>query len=226
MITRKAKLLIALMFAGMLQTLTAHSQVLADVFGNPVKPNSYVEVEGSPYYFKEGWHPAVITLSDKSVIKDVDLKFDIVEDKLYFKAQNGETMSFTKPVREFTFNVGKDVTSPAHFKNGYNGIPDFSFDAYFEVLAEGKAQLLKKVFKKVAENKMYGSATITKTFVENVRYYIVTSTATIQIKNDKKSVLLALPDKKDLLEAYIKENNLNLKKDTDLTKLITYYNSI
>ena len=77
-----------------------------------------------------------------------------------------------------------------------------------------------------SETQAFNSATKTKSFQENTRYYLVKDGKATPVKNDKKSILAALPDKQEQLKGYVAAGNLNFKSDTDLAKLINYYNSL
>lgn len=200
---------------------TVKGQIVEDRFGNAVKAKVYTEVEGFPYLLNDAWNSASVTLSDGTVFKSVPVKYDLIEEKLYYKGKSEETMEFVSPVKSFVFDATNKL-----YRNGYTAITEYPANSFFEVLADGKTQLLKKTFKKIAENKIYGSATITKSFIENVKYYLFINGAAVPIKGDKKAVLVALANKQTELEAYIKQNNLNLKKDDDFAKLITYYNTL
>ena len=71
-----------------------------------------------------------------------------------------------------------------------------------------------------------GSAVTTREVVDNVDYYLLIDGKAVRIKKDKKSVEAALGSKQAELDSYIKANNLNLKNDADLAKLITQYNTL
>jgi len=214
--------LTVLFFTGIHQ---ANAQYLKDALGRQIILAPYENVEGDAYLFKD-WQVADVKLNTGDVYKNVQLKYDQLKETLYFKGdKNEEVMAFAVPVREFTINGTAD-TPPLHYRNGYHAIPGVSANAYFEVLANGTTQLLKRTAKNIQEEKGYGEAAVTKKIVSTVKYYLVLSDKTIQIKNDKKSLLAALSNKHPEIEKYIQDNHLNLKNDTDLGKVVTYYNSI
>jgi hypothetical protein len=74
--------------------------------------------------------------------------------------------------------------------------------------------------------KEYNSSVISKAFKDNISYYLVIGNKAFPVKKEKRSILSALGNKQTELEAFIKANNLNLKNDDDLARLINYYNSI
>lgn len=225
----KKNLIAVFLFAFLLISVRSQAQqnlLLQDVTGNPIMLQQYIDVQGSPFYNPE-WITGKMTLVSNKVYKNVNMKYDQLKDKVYVKANNGDMILLGDKVKEFTLDYPvMGATSEKIFRLGYFNIPDATADSYFEVLADGKTQLLKRSTKIIQENKEYNSASSTKTFVEIVKYYIVTQGNGTQIKKDKKSILKALTDKQPLLETYIKDNALNLKLDTDIAKLVTYYNTL
>ena len=202
------------------------SILLQDPTGNLIMLQQYVDVQGSPFYNPE-WVNGNMTLVNNKVYKNVNTKYDQLKDKVYVKANNGDMILLGDKVKEFKLDYPVlGGTSEKKFRLGYYNVPDATAESYFEVLADGKTQLLKRATKIIQENKEYNSASSTKTFVEIVKYYIVTAGNGVQIKNNKKSILNAFADKQPLLESYIKDNNLNLKLDVDIARLVTYYNTL
>ena len=201
------------------------SILIQDPTGNLIMLQKYVDVQGSPFYNPE-WITGNITLVNNKVYKNVNMKYDQLKDKVYVKANNGDMILLGEKVKEFTLDYPVlGGVSEKKFRLGYFNIPDATADSYFEVLSDGKTQLLKRSTKIIQENKEYNSASSTKTFVEIVKYYMVTQGNGTQVKKDKKSIFKAL-DKQPLLETYSKDNNLNLKLDTDIARLVSYYNTL
>lgn len=210
-----------------LTTIQSHAQqylILQNTAGNLVTLGEYVDVQGSPFY-KTDWLKGTITVASGKSYVDVDLKYDQLKDQVYVKGPNGAPMLLNDKVIEFKFSDPGIAGVSNSFKSGFTGIPGTTANAYFEVLANGKIQLLKKSSKIIQENKEYNSASSTKTFMETAKYYLLVDNKATLIKKDKKSIGSALPDKQVELDNYIKENNLNLKEDADLSKLITYANT-
>jgi hypothetical protein len=94
------------------------------------------------------------------------------------------------------------------------------------VIGDGKLQIIKKISKSILETKDYNSASKTKSFQDYTRYFLVVAGKTVPVKNDKKSILTTIPDKQQQLQTFAKLNDLNFKSDTDLAKLMNYYNSL
>jgi len=204
-------------------SLKGQAQFLQDIAGVPLTTVNYENVKGTPFLVNE-WSSGMVKLANGNTYKDnLFLKYNIKEDQLYFKGKNDETLEFVDPVKEFVINYKQEAQ---HYRNGYSFINGFSDKSFFEVLSDGSVQLLKKPTKVILESKQYNSAAVDKSFEDVYQYYIVKQGAAIQIKRDKKSVFTALGDKQTELDEFTKTNKLNLKNDSDLAKLVTYYNSL
>jgi len=213
-----------------LSSATAFSQaayfMVYDAKGQVTARNEYVDVTGSPYLSPD-WVTGSFTLANGKSYSDMKIKYDLVKDMMYVKGGDDDLIRLLEPVKEFKLNVpvsgGMDVR---FYKSGYSNIPNTTNSYFFEVLADGKTQLLKKATKIVQVNKEYNSATATKSFEDITKYYIYADGKGTLVKKDKKSILAALGSKQTELEAYIKENKLNLKSDVGFAKLIEYYNRL
>ncbi|WP_242920890.1 hypothetical protein [Pontibacter liquoris] len=210
-----------------LTSYTCRAQIfLEEVNGRPIRVGQYENVVGSPY-LQDEWRKGTVKLANGETYPDVDLKYDQVQDIPLFRNKAGETLEIVQSVAGFTITYLKDgALQEAVFRNGYPGIKGASRTSFYEVLAEGKVDLLKRTNKVIREEKAYNSATITKNILPVVTYYIAREEQLVNIKNDRKSILEALADKAPELDAYIKKNKLRLKEDADLAQLINYYNSL
>ncbi len=202
----------------------AKAQIVArDIFGMPMREKTYTDVKGSPYLERE-WAVGEVTLANGSKYSGIELLYDQVSDELIFKGPNGDKQVFSHPVQEFIIQSGSGGNRK--FRKGYAPTQEGTSESFYEVLADGKVQFLKKTVKTISETRPYGSASTVKSFQENDFYYLAKENKPVRIKRDKKSVLAVLNDKAAALEKYIKEASLNVRATADLAKLVTYYNSL
>ena len=207
----------------------AKAQFMYDRYSRPIDTKIYLDIEGSAY-LTESWSPGEVRLVNGTIYKkDILLKYNLLDDELYFKYDTGATMTFVDPVKDFfiKYTYEQDnVPVTKHYRNGYQDVSNTTPKSYFEVIGDGNLQLIKKTTKSVSETKEYNSATKVKAFQDYTRYFLVIAGKTVPVKNDKKSILATIPDKQQQLQTFAKLNNLNFKSDADLAKLMNFYNSL
>lgn len=216
---------IALITLCWLYIINVKAQTLNSINGTSVQLTDFRDVKGSPYFYND-WLKGDVIMSDDVVHQNMDLRYNLVDDQLYFKSSNQSVLTFADPVKQFTINAPEGSIQVLTFRKGYQNIPGTTSTSFLEILTEGKTQLLKKFSKKIQTENVYPNTSTDKFFTETKTYYIFKDGKGILIRLDKKSIISALSNKQTELETYIKQNNLNLKDDEDLRKLITYYNSI
>lgn len=217
---KKASLII---FCLLVQVCQVSGQFLKDGLGRPIKENKYINVDGSPYLF-DNWLKGDVKSNDGITDKSNELKYDVVEDRILFKGEQGVEMDFVDLIVSFTLFSDEGKRNFRRFADitEYQGIP------FFEVLNEGeKLILLKKAIRSVMYNKAYGSATTTKSFSQTIKYYLLKNDGSyVRIKKEKGAIMAALADKAAEMELYLKTNKTDFRKEEDLGKLFTYYNTL
>ncbi|MES2652151.1 MAG: hypothetical protein V4663_10440 [Bacteroidota bacterium] len=188
------------------------------------RPAKYKNVNGSPYLF-EDWTLGTAKTIDNATKKDIQLKYDEVEDILIMKGDNNKLLIF--PVQVAEFNINDPKTNIARlFRSGFTATKTNTDKSFFEVIADGKVRLLRKNHKIISESKEYSGA-INKSISDGIKYYLVNEDNTpVAVKLDIKSISALLPAKQVQLTEYAKTNKLNLKNHEDAVKLISYYNSL
>jgi len=206
----------------------AQGQTITDISGSVLSTRKYIELNGSPY-LTDVWSKGWVKFSNGKVIKDISLKYDEVADELSFAGKNDEEYFFNDKVTEFTLvYVQENIEYTKHFKNGFPLIKNFTDKSFYEVLIDGPVTLLKKNAKDITQVKEFNSATIVKTVNNNIGYYLVKSGKIIQLKKlDSKNLAFSLDsNKSDLITEFVRNNNLNPKKEEDLKKIIQHYSTI
>ncbi|WP_033316634.1 hypothetical protein [Pontibacter roseus] len=196
-----------------------------DMEGRAVHEYNTISMDGSPYLYTD-WAKGSITLSNGTIYQGVNMMYDQVKDVVLFKSKDGQVKELIEPVQEFKINfIQANQATEKTFRKGFSG-EGVSPDAFLEVLADGKAMLLKRTGKKIFDRKSYNSATINREVQVSEDYYVATGNKLVKVKKSKSSLLAAMPEKSDYLETYIKSNALNLRSDSDLAKVVAYYNSL
>jgi len=190
------------------------------------KRDHYLNVEGSPYLSSE-WLTGDLKLPNLKVYKDLSIRYDEVEDLIYLKSGDDDNVMLKE--RPIEFNLAfpeEEGIIQRHFRLGFTDVPGTTPSSYFEVLEDGKVKLLKRSSKIIQQNKEYNSNITVKSFFHVITYYLYRDGKGIAVKKDKKSIFGALGDKQTELEAYVRNNKLNLKTDAGIEKLVGYYNTL
>ncbi|WCT12435.1 hypothetical protein [Mucilaginibacter jinjuensis] len=217
---------ILLSFSILTTAFAANSQPLSSYLGTAWQTQTYSEVKGNPYC-TETWTKGDVALKNGTVYKGMLVMYDQVADRLLFESEKGDTLAFVLPVHEFEMPVTeKGKTIDHNYRNGFPAVNSNTVETFYEVINDDKVKLLKRTKKTVLSHKDYGSANQVSEINANITYYILKNDVMAAIKPNSKSVLDALSDKSAEIEKHIKENNLDVKRDDDLNKIFTYYNSL
>jgi hypothetical protein len=205
----------------------AKAQYAHDYNGRPYMEQSYTNVEGSPY-LTTNWFPGKVNLANGKTLA-TKLKYDLMKGELLFQKTGDSTaLVFIDPVKSFSFDVFRIDESdlvPLVFSNGYPAIDNQTTASFYQVIADGKAKLLRYYKKVIRTDQAFNSATATKTFVlKDAVYYLLINDKVTKIKPGSKVILNALSDKAEKMQAYIKSTKVDYKSDADLAKLFNYYN--
>ncbi|OKL40636.1 hypothetical protein [Pontibacter flavimaris] len=203
----------------------AQYTLTTDMEARPIHEYNTISMTGSPYLHPD-WAEGAISLSNGTTYQGINIMYDQVKDVILFKNKDDQVMELIEPVKEFSISyIQNNEKVNKTFRKGYSS-EGVTPDAFLEVLADGKTTLLKRTTKNVFDRKGYSSATIEREVQESQDYYVANSNKLLKVKKSKGSLLAALPGKADELQSYIKTNSLNLRNDSDMAKLVAYYNSL
>jgi hypothetical protein len=175
------------------------------------------EYKGTPF-FKNGWYKGVVKL-DANYKSEGTFAYNLIDNTvLYARGPNKESIVLT-PV-EFTLE--------GHTFRKLNKEYNAAGQSYYERLSNGKVELFKRYI-----CKYHPAVTAEKTgyeqtgdgyegyFEKEVIYYTIYKDK-ITVIGNKFKVFEANANK---AEAFAKENNLSLKKEADIIKIVSYLNS-
>ena len=169
------------------------------------------------------WIEGSVT-TPKGIYQKLLLKFNAYDNLLIFN-NNDEPYEFQETILAFSLMPKPgDNASNLNFKNGIsaNGIQPQQF---IQVLEEGKINLYKYFGKQVSEMSEINAGMV-KTFTPNIKYYIGNSSSLNFTKLNGNDCLQLMADKKELIDKYLAEKKLSLKKESDFVEIIHYYNSL
>lgn len=195
------------------------------VNADPIDPQRYKDIKGSPMLFND-WKTA--TLYDKKGEEYATIELNYNGFTHEIEAKKNDTESIVLDASEFSRIEIVDAEAPNGkivFKKGF--LPS-SKKHFGEVVFESDKRTIAKHFR-VKEAKTVindvGQTRELKSFARSTDYYIVQNGKSSILKTKKKSLLKDLGNAKQL-ESFIKKEKINLKSDKDLNKFFAYYETI
>ncbi len=187
------------------------------MFVNTLKPDNIV---GSPLFTDEWIHGDVIFPGNR-IAKNIPLQIDLEKGLVYFQ-QNGNRYKFTVPVLRCSFplNVnGKEelVTFSSEYPL-YGGNEQVRL--YQILLITPSAHLLKYSTKRIVENFVYNKHAEREYVLSSELIIFNPVTKTMHPVSNKKTLLAAIPEKKEQIETLCKQNNWRLKTEAEMIALL------
>jgi hypothetical protein len=181
------------------------------------------DVEGNPYLYEE-WLTGNIVLEGGEQFDSLLLRLVLVNNELQLKMDNKE-YKFNVIVKEFLLTApGKELRK---FKSGAAFDKPVNDKSFYEVLYEGKTQLLVKRKKQIVSEVTNIPGLKTKKYEENNSYFVYLPSGQIErIKKNNKSLINLLGDRKHNVEEVIEKQHLDCTKEADIVKLLQYYDTI
>jgi hypothetical protein len=179
-------------------------------------------VEGSPFLSEE-WSQGRIIMNDGNVFDPIDLRLNVYQNEMHYRYKGAEySIKTPEKVKEITMGGRRFIYYP--YKKG-NSIAH----GYFEVLVEGKTELLVLFYMNRVKSNYNASLNVgdKNDHLElKERYFICTSSSIVEIDKKGKSIFDSLGEKGDALKKWIKEKDLSFKKKEDMVKIVTYLNGM
>jgi hypothetical protein len=95
------------------------------------------------------------------------------------------------------------------------------------VLDTGQVMLLKHYRVFYNDTRTYSSANITRIYDEEIAYYISFPDGTMKkLEKKKDEVLEVFNDKKTKIAQFIDRENIKCRKESELKKVVAYYNTL
>jgi hypothetical protein len=181
-------------------------------------------LEGDPgsLYIGNDWPEGVLVLKGGKTIQDYRFRYDIYSDQMQF-ITGKDTLAFATPseLNTVTFANRTFVHEPYECSG-------MLMKGYFELLVPGKKQLLMK--RSVSYHLPEGDKEAEgadDTYLVSECYFLKTGTQPAQkVMCNRKSALVAMGDRKNELEDYLKKTGNKVKNLDDLKKMVEYYNAL
>ncbi len=184
------------------------------------------EIEGTPFLFDD-WKSGIVTLKNNEEYALDKINFDASKNK-FFYYKNDTVFEFFDNVKQI-----KIFTTPTQASGGKGPAMIFRSDIdpesadLIQVLTAGKITVLQEIQKRAeGENHTNGITSTTRKYVLHTRQNAVVNNRIIPVKFTSSSLDELTSDKKTQVDAFVKENNLKVKKQDDFLKAVAFYNSI
>lgn len=203
------------------EVVLSRFDLLGGTFSNSVNSSTgrsikYDEISGSPYIDKN-FRDAKIAES----YQNTPIRYNSYKDELEFK-NNDMIMILPK---ESKFERVEIISPKQVFV--YKSI-DNEPNGYYIELVSGKFSLYKKLRTNFVDvspaTTPYGSDKPAYFSTVTPVYYIVANGQAIKKPKNQKQIIDLLPDKKEALNSFFKENKIKLDKEEDLKKIVTFLN--
>lgn len=204
------------------EVVLSQYDLLGGTFSNSVKSSTgrslnYDEISGSPYLDKS-FKEAKIAKNYQNTL----VRYNSFKDDVEFKNEaNNEIMVIPKEDKFKTI----EILSPKQKLVLLN--LDGEYGYYYEVL-DGTVSLYKKTKINFIDARPastpYGSDQPASFSNPVISYYIVNGNKSIKNPKNQKDLIQQMPDKKDVLTSFFKENKIKFDKEEDMKKLVTFLN--
>jgi hypothetical protein len=178
--------------------------------GTPLPGTLNPDIVGTPYLYSD-WERGEIVLKNGESWKNWEIMVDIYNKRVIYKDHEGQLKQIVKPISSVKF-INSELPSLIFFDNNT-----------YQILAQGKISLLKKVFKIVNETKDYTTSRTEKKYITNSDYFLLLKDFNLtKVGISKSNFYKALPEYQQKILDFSKSHNI--KKESDAILLINHLN--
>lgn len=198
--------------------------MLASAFeGQQFRVKSDMGVEGSPLLFDD-WKAADVTLHNGERYHVAKVNFDVTDQKFIYE-KNDTVYEFIDNLKEVRIYSEEHAASNTDliFNPAINPVQQ----GFIQVLTSGKIVIVREYEKKPkGENYSNGMVNNTRKYVLKTSQSAIIDNKIIPVKYNRAALEELTAQKRKEIDAYVKGNKLNTKKENDFLSAIKYYNSI
>jgi hypothetical protein len=197
-------------------------QIQDPLSGKVLSVSKYGGISGNPFLYDQ-WVLGEVTLK-QGKYTNLELKYDAFSNMLYFN-KNGEMFEFQEEVISFLLMPNKKEESKQQlFLKGLES-GDLGKNQFVQVLYNGTIGFYKLTIVFVSEMNKINEGVV-KTFQKSERYYFKVNDRLEMIRFNKKDIMDFFADRSAAVEKYATAAGLSFKKESDLVKILEYYESL
>ena len=186
----------------------------------------YDRVKGTPFWSDEYKSAALYSLNKRVSIRPV--KLNLASNEIYFLKNDEELVLENVDVTKLIFYKGKDTSEIE--TSFIRKVPDLVIwnkktDDFIQVLNQGKYQLLKHTKRIVGDADSLFGTQKKYFFKDELNYFLKVNDKVEKVKKMNEEYILSLLPSSSNYKVWIKENNINFKKEEDVIRFLNYFNS-
>ena len=209
---------------------TAANINLGEAIGSDFLQFKNQDIKGTPF-LTDSFLYCHVWLFDNKTYSIPKMRLNLLTQKLHFLNETGSEFTTTgETIKKAVFFSDEQAqnTELLTISCGYPKISDNSEYTFYQQMNNGTVVLLKNITKTLITHPAVPSLPLTKEYVENSSYYIYNSKTKIiqKLKKSRDFILNFLFQKKIDVQAFIDSNNINVRSQADLIKVLNYYNTL
>ena len=202
------------------------TEIIDGVSTHNYSDKSSIPINGIPY-LKEEFQSGIIELADGKKSDEVLLRYNISKD-IFEILRNNDTLTLNRPfaVKYVYLDDKVYIFNPRFLKNS-----ERRQNGYFELRISGDFSLYIKRWKNLsydsfAANYKGGGGTKEYYYIDKKNFVGKIADGDPFIISSPRSLLSKLDKHQSEVKSFIKKNKIKLKKESDLVRVVEYYNSL
>jgi len=180
------------------------------------EPMDYDEIDGSPYFYDDFVYSSGLRTSGE-LMDSLLLKYDLATFSFIAKIEDGEDIYVdTKQFREFILNVdGEEIL--------FKRVDPKNPDRFYEIIYQDKEMTIYKSEEiSMVKGEELGISKTNDRFFSKEKYLVKKGKEIERVKLKKKNLWKYFDEnQQEILDIHIRENEIKLKKASDLRKLLS-----
>lgn len=159
----------------------------------------------------------------------VPIRYDLITQEVEVKAGTNDIRAAKAPtIRYFLMNNRLGGSSQFVNVREFRGEAD-GLVGFFEYVAAGKLSLLQRhsiTVRRANYNAALNVGTKDDELVKKREWFVVRNRQALKFSPSKKALLELMADQQPAIDTFLKDKKPDLKKETGLSEVFTYYNSL
>jgi hypothetical protein len=189
--------------------------------GKSGRPFDYATVTGSPFLFSD-WSEGWVKFANGNKLRHFKIKLDCAKNQLLLQ-YGGSTFAAESRISEFMIYRGKKDS--LLFRKGFADPSGNGSEIFYQILAEGKAMLLKHNAKAILEQKLVNSTT-SRRFEPEELYFIYLNGQLIPFQKRDPSSLDQLTSSSEPFAEFVRTSEPKLRDESEMQAVIKKFNEL